>query len=274
MKGSRLGTKAVQAFLVLLAITYLYPLFYMVFRSVLAYEPGLIKPDSIAAAFTLDHYRLVLGGAGFLTFTLNSVIVLVFVVIGNVVFPLMVAYAFARYSFPFKNILFTGILITLMVPRQTLMIPMLDLVVRLGIHNTLYALILPFCVDAFNVFLLRQYISSLPPDLEDSARVDGASELYILRHVMFPLCRPAIAVVIINTALVNWNSFLFPLILTNTVSTRTLPVGLTMFTQGPFATDWGALMAGSSVSSLPLIFVFWFFQKEIIAGITSGALKE
>jgi multiple sugar transport system permease protein len=129
-------------------------------------------------------------------------------------------------------------------------------------------------VDGFNLFLVKQYIEGLPPDLEDAARTDGSSEIGILRHVIFPLCKPAVAVLVVNTSIMTWNSFLFPLILTDTASVRTLPVGLAMFTQGPFATDWGALMAGASVSSLPIIAIFWFFQKEIIEGITSGALKD
>ena len=112
------------------------------------------------------------------------------------------------------------------------------------------------------------------PEQQHYHRADGAGEIGILWHVIAPLSRPAIAVLIINTAIINWNSFLFPLILTDTASVRTLPVALAMFSQGPHATDWGALMAGASVSSLPIIAIFWMFQKEIIEGITSGALKD
>ena len=115
---------------------------------------------------------------------------------------------------------------------------------------------------------------NLPHDLEEAARVDGASEFGIMRHVIFPLCRPALAVVVINTSIITWNSFLYPLILTDSATKRTLPVGLAMFTQGPYATDWGALMAGAAVSSLPLIILFLIFQQEIIEGITAGALKD
>ena len=255
----------------LLLLTYLYPLIYMIGRSVPNIEPNLglasLRP-------TLDNYRIILGGSGFGWYVLNSCLVLVAVVVGNVLFSLMTAYAFARYRFPLRNLLFGVVLITLMIPKQTLMVPILDLMVRLGLHNTLWALILPFCVDSFNVFLLRQYIMNLPHDLEEAARVDGSSELGILRNVIFPLCRPALAVVVINTSIITWNSFLFPLILTDSAAKRTLPVGLAMFTQGPYATDWGALMAGATVSSLPLMILFLIFQKEIIAGITAGALKD
>ncbi len=254
-----------------LLVLYLTPLAYMLGRSVLRVAP---VTGTGGITLTLDHYRAVLGGAGFLGFAWNSLLVLAGVVGANVVFSLMAGYAFARYRFPGRRVLFTAILATLMMPKQVLMIPILDLMVRFGLQDTLWALILPFAVDGFNVFLLRQFIVSLPPELEEAARADGASELQVLTGIVLPLCRPALAVVAINTAVVTWNGFLFPLILTDSAASRTLPVGLALLTQGPFATDWGALMAGSAVSSLPMILLFWAFQKEIIEGLTAGALRE
>ncbi|RCK78296.1 MAG: Maltose/maltodextrin ABC transporter, permease protein MalG [Candidatus Ozemobacter sibiricus] len=254
----------------LLLALYLAPCWYMVGRSFLRIGPA----TGGGWALTLDHYRAVLGGAGFLGFVWNSLLVLIGVVGANVVFALLSGYAFARYRFPGRSLLFTGLLTTLMVPKQILMIPILDLMVRCGLQDTLWALILPFAVDGFNVFLLRQFIVALPPDLEEAARADGASELQVLARVVFPLCRPALVVVVVNTAVVTWNAFLFPLILTDSEAARTLPIGLALLTQGPFATDWGALMAGSTISSLPLLLAFWFFQDEIIQGLTAGAFRE
>lgn len=271
MKLNSLKQRGLFAVLAMMAMSYLYPWLYMLGRSFLRHEPGLSDGKGL---FTLDFYRLVLGNAGFPTYLFNSLLVLIVVLVANVAFSVMVGYAFARYKFRGKQILFWLVLATLMVPKQTLMIPLLDLMVRLGIHNTLWALILPFCVDGFNLFLIKQYIQGLPSDLEDAARADGAGEIGILWHVIMPLSRPAIAVLVINTAIINWNSFLFPLILTDSASVRTLPVALAMFSQGPYSTDWGALMAGATVSSLPIIAIFWLFQKEIIEGITSGALKD
>ncbi|MBP7635163.1 carbohydrate ABC transporter permease [Candidatus Ozemobacteraceae bacterium] len=268
---SRTAGPLLTLFLGALLLSYLYPLIYMLARSVMRFEPGMAASG---VGFTLDQYRTVLGNGGFLWYVWNSVFVLAAVVGANVVSSLLAGYAFARYRFPGRSLLFGVVLVTLMVPKQALMVPILDLVFRIGLHDTLWALILPFCVDSFNVFLLRQYISALPADLEDAARADGAGELAILRHVVFPLCRPAIAVVVINTAIVTWNSFLFPLILTDSAARRTLPVGLAMLTQGPYSTDWGTLMAGSAVSSIPLILLFLAFQRHIIEGITAGALRE
>ncbi|HNX76790.1 MAG TPA: carbohydrate ABC transporter permease [Candidatus Rifleibacterium sp.] len=267
-RGRQLGLYAVLA---ALSFSYLYPWLYMLVRSILRHEPGMSDGNGL---FTFDFYRLVLGEAGFPTALLNSMLVLTVVLAGNIIFSLTVGYALARYRFPLRNLLFWTIMATLMVPKQALMIPMLDLMVRLGLHDSLWALILPFCADGFNLFLMKQYIEGLPHDLEDAARVDGAGEVGILLRVIAPLSQPAIAVLIINTAIVNWNSFLFPLILTDTAAVRTLPVTLAMFAQGPYGTDWGAMMAGATVSSLPVIAIFWYFQREIIEGITSGALKD
>jgi multiple sugar transport system permease protein len=271
MKKLSFKSRAIFILLCVMSATYLYPWLYMLLRSFLRHEPGLSDGNGL---FTLEYYKLVLGNAGFPTYTLNSFLVLAAVLVANIFFSVMVGYAFARYKFPFRRTMFWLVLATLMVPKQTLMIPLLDLMVTVGLQNTLWAIILPFCVDGFNLFLVKQYIEGLPRDLEEAARVDGYGEIGILWHVIFPLCRPAIAVLVINTSIMTWNSFLFPLILTDTASVRTLPVALAMFSQGPYATDWGALMAGATVSSLPIIAIFWIFQKEIIEGITSGALKE
>jgi multiple sugar transport system permease protein len=271
MRENRLLQPFIYLVLSLLAFVYIIPWFYMLSRSFVRLQPGL---TGIKSLFTLEYYKIILGSGGFLTYLFNSCFVLFVVLAFNIVFSLMVGYAFARYSFPFKRTLFVLVLSTLIIPKQTLMVPLLDLMVRFGLHDSLWAIILPFMVDGFNIFLMRQYIQALPKDLEDAARADGASELMLLRHVVPPLCKPALAVLIINTAIINWNSFLFPLVFIDSSSQRTLPVALAMLSKGQYATDWGVLMAGASISSLPLIIVFWFFQKQIIAGIIGGAIKE
>lgn len=271
MRENKLLLPLIYFVLSLLAFVYTMPWFYMLARSFMRYQPNL---SSIKTLFTLDNYQVILGSGGFLTYLLNSCLVLLAVLAFNIIFSLMVGYAFARYSFPLKRTLFILVLSTLIIPKQTLMVPLLDLMVRFGLHDSLWAIILPFMVDGFNVFLIRQYIQALPRDLEDAARADGASELMVLRHVVAPLCKPALAVLVINTAIINWNSFLFPLVFIDSSSQRTLPVALAMLSKGQYATDWGVLMAGSAVSSLPLIIIFWFFQKQIIAGIIGGAIKE
>lgn len=257
--------------LLIASISYLYPWVYMIARSFMRHEPGMSDGNGL---FTLRHYQIILSDAGFLRFAFNSVFVLFAIVLANIIISLMAGYALARYRFRLKKLLFGLLIITIMLPRQVLMIPLARLIAQIGLYNTLWALILPFMADSFNLLLVKQYIQALPVSLEDAARADGATEFQILRHVVYPLSKPVVAVIIINTSIITWNAFLFPLILTDTASARTLPVALSIFSQGPYATDWGVLMSGAVISSIPMMLIFWMFQKQIISGIIQGALKE
>jgi multiple sugar transport system permease protein len=144
---------------------------------------------------------------------------------------------------------------------------------RMGLIDSYWALTLPFLVDPFNIFLIRQYLLSIPTDCEEAARIDGAGEMFILFRVVFPMLTPVLAVVAIHTTLTNWNSFLFPFILTNSTSMRTLPVGLALLSQGAYSIDWGHLMAGAVLSALPVVVAFLIFQRRIIGGLTTGMTR-
>ncbi len=217
------------------------------------------------------HYAEVWQSGRFGRYLWNSVLVAAVVVAGNLVFAAMAGHALARGRFPGRGLVFGAVLATLMIPRQISMIPLYLLVARLGWIDTYAALIVPFLVDAFNVFLLRQAFLGVPVELEDAARVDGASDLRIFASISLPLVKPALAVMAINTFLSSWNSFLYPLVLTNSDEMRTLPVGLALISQGEHSVDWGHLMAGSSIAALPVILVFLVFQRQIVRGIMAGA---
>ena len=160
-----------------------------------------------------------------------------------------------------------------MIPVHIIIIPLYLLVFKLGLYDTYAALILPFLVSPIGVFMVKQYIDSLPPSVEEAARMDGAGEFRILFKIVMPLCKPVLAVLAIQVFLVNWNSFLYPFILTSSDSLRTLPVGLALY-QGHQAIDWPHLMAGSSLAVVPVLVIFWLFQKQIVSGITAGAIKQ
>ena len=255
-------------------LTMVFPLYWML---ILSLKPEGFQlaglPDLLPLGLTFENYRDVWAEGHFGRYFVNSTVVAIFVVAGNVLFSSMVGYALARRRFPGKKLLWAAILATLMIPKQIVMIPIYVLSLRMGILDTYLALILPFLVDAFSVFLMRQYISQLPEDLEESARVDGAGDWTVLFRVVMPLARPALAVVAINAFLVNWNSFLYPLILTSSQNMRTLPVGLAMYSQGAHGVEWGHMMAGSFLATLPVLVVFLVFQRHIIEGITAGAGK-
>ena len=147
------------------------------------------------------------------------------------------------------------------------------MMVEFGWINSYFSLIIPWLVTPFGIFLLRQYISTIPTDIEDAARMDGAGQWYILFRVVMPLCKPILTVLAIYIFLGNWNSFLYPYLFTSEDAFRTLPVGLTFYL-GKQSIDWGHLMAGAGISALPVLIIFVFFQRQIISGLTAGALKE
>jgi len=222
---------------------------------------------------TLANYLDVFISGYFARYFFNSLLIAIIITIGNIFLCTIAGYAFARKEFPFKNLLFFLILASIMIPPQVLIVPIFIMMKNIGWLNTYWALIVPSLVQPFGIFLMRQYIARLPVSLEDQARVDGATEKQIIFKIIFPLSRPALAIVGINTFMGAWNTFLFPFILTNTHDMRTLPVGLALFKnlQGG---DWVHLMAGSSITALPVIIVFLGFQKHIIAGLTTGLVKR
>ena len=234
-----------------------------------------IELDNIKFNFktlTLDNYVDVLISGPFGRYFFNSIFITFCVVFGNIIFSSMVGYAFARKEFPFKKTLFMLVIGSLMVPTQVIMVPVFILIKNIGWLNTYWALTLPALLCPFNIFLMRQYISKLPVSLEEAARIDGSSDFGIFFRVVLPLARPALAVIGINAFMGSWNTFLYPFILTNTPEMRTLPVGLALY-KSLQGVDWVHLMAGSSITALPVIIVFLIFQKNIIAGLTAGSTK-
>ena len=223
--------------------------------------------------FTLINYIDVLVSGSFGRYFLNSILIAFVVVSGNLLFASMVGYAFARKEFPAKTFLFTLVLGSIMIPPQLLMVPIFILMKNLHWLNTYWALTIPALVSPFNIFFMKQYISALPASLEDAARIDGAGEFQIFFKIVMPLSRPALAVIGINTFIGSWNTFLYPFLLTNTAEMRTLPVGLALY-KNLQGIDWVRLMAGSSITALPVILVFLFFQRYIIAGLTAGAVRK
>lgn len=240
-----------------------YPLVWMIGISLRSGDGGL----------STRFYSEVWRAGPFDRYFVNSVIVVVVVLVGNIVFCSMAGYAFARHRVPGGKVLFFLVISMIMLPKQVILVPLYILMQKLHLLDTYVALTLPFTADPFNIFLIRQFLVSVPPDCEEAARLEGAGELTVLFRVVMPMLKPALAVVAIHTCLINWNSFLFPFILTNTTDMRTLPVGLALLSQGAYSTDWGHLMAGAVIASLPVIAAFLIFQRQIISGLTSGMTR-
>ncbi len=275
-KDWRYRTKQFIAYTLLIFVltTTLFPLYIMFATSV---KPeGNILPtwDSlIPKKVTLRNYVDVWKSANFDRYFLNSVIVTFSVTFLNIILDSMVAYALSRKGFKGSNLVLLVIIATMMIPAQVLMIPLFILIKKIGFYNTYWALILPFSVQGFGIFLMKQYFDGLPKSLDEAAMIDGAGDFKILFKVLFPISKPAIAVLGINTFLTTWNSFVYPLIFTNTDNMRTLPIGIAYFNT-IHGIDYVHLMAGSSIATIPVIAVFLAFQKQIISGLTRGAVKE
>lgn len=265
MAGRYLALVAILAIMI-------FPLLWMFRVSLLG--PGGIGFDRLAStALTLTNYTDLFESSGMGRYLFNSTLVAVVVVGGNILFCFMVAYTLARYRSLSNRLLFVSVIMVLMIPVHIVIIPMYVLMVNTGLYDTYFALILPWLVNPIGIFLVKQYIESIPPSMEEAARIDGAGEFRVLFQVVMPLCKPALAVLAIQVFFTNWNAFLFPFILTSSDELRTLPVGLALL-QGHQAIDWQHLMAGSSIAVLPVLVLFAFLQRQVVSGITAGAVKQ
>jgi multiple sugar transport system permease protein len=226
---------------------------------------------------TLGNYVDLFERLDFARFFFNSTLVAVAVTLGNLLFSSMLGYVLAKHDFPGKRALFVLMLGTLMVPAIVTFMPLFVLVSNMGMVNTYPGLILPTLAGAsgiaFGGFLMRQYISSLPDDLIDAARVDGAGEYRIFFKIILPLCGPALAALGILTFLAAWNNFLWPLVVASTEDMYTLPVAIALFSIGQHETNHGLLLAGAVTVVLPVVVVFIALQRYFTQGIAMTGIK-
>lgn len=262
--------------LVLIAFSMLYPFFAMVSLSLadnseIFSNVGKIFPTNL----TLDNYRNVFKDIPLSLYFFNSLVVALIATIGQVIFSSLAGYAFARMRFKYRDALFLIILITMLIPPQVNIIPLFFLMREMHLIDTYQALILPALFGGFGIFLMRQYFLGLPKDLEESAKIDGCNLFTTFFKIALPLALPTVATLAIFTFVTTWNSFMWPLIVTNSEGMRTLPVGLAIY-KGSFReiTLWGELLACSVICSIPVIGVFLLGKKYFISDILQGGVKE
>ncbi len=236
--------------------------------------PPILIPHQV----DFGNYPQALQAAPFGRFFINSTVVTVTTVISNLVLCSLAGYAFARYRFLGRGVLFVLIMVTLMVPFQVTMIPQFIITKWLGIHllsevgiNHIGALILPNAATAFGVFFLRQFFRTLPIEYEEAARVDGASRLKVLWRIVLPLSLPALSTLAALTFIDSWNSFLWPLIAITSNNQMTLPLGLATF-QSQHSTEWTLLMAGNVMSLAPMLLIFVFAQRYFVRSVAATGL--
>jgi multiple sugar transport system permease protein len=256
-----------------MALAALMPLYWMLTTSLKDQASYLAQPPELLPADpTLANFRQLFANQNMLRWIWNSLFVAVAVTGLNLVFATLAGYAFAKMSFPGRRWMFWLYLATMMVPFQVTMFALFQLMVQIGWVNTYWALIVPAAALPYNVFLMRQFMQSLPGEILDAGRIDGCNELTLVRKVVVPMSTNGLAVVGIFTFITTWNNFLWPLIVLNTEDMRTLPIALATF-QSTNETDYGLLMAGGVVMAIPMFVVFFAFQRYFLKGVTFGGLK-
>ncbi|HEY4278148.1 MAG TPA: carbohydrate ABC transporter permease [Conexibacter sp.] len=249
------------------------PLVWMLLASFMTNEQ-LYKfpPTIIPGSLHLDGYRYLLENSDVGRWFVNSLIVSSVCVVANVVFCSMAGYAFARMRFRGSNFMLTVMLVTLIIPFQLTLIPTFIIMQKLGLIDTLGALIVPSLVTPFGVFLLRQFFLSLPPELEEAAYIDGCSRWKILWTIVLPLARPALATVAVITFLLTWNDVSWPAIAISSDTANTLPLGVASF-RSRSQENPSAIMAVNVIATLPVLLAFLAAQKTFVRSIASGAVK-
>jgi multiple sugar transport system permease protein len=264
---------AAYLLLIILGLITVLPLLYMISLALqtdaeaFAGDPVIIPSDP-----QWSNFARLFEAAPFGRFFVNSFIMAGAITISHLIFDPLIGYVFAKFNFPGKNIAFIALLTTLMVPFFVRMLPIYALFSNLGWIDTYRGLIVPFLMDAYGIFLMRQFIQTLPNELIEAARVDGASELRIYAQVILPQLKPALAVLALLTFVFQWNEFLWPLIATSSTEMRTMPIGLTLFNQEYF-TQWNLTAAGALILFIPTAIFFVVTQKFLVEGISLSGIK-
>jgi len=224
---------------------------------------------------TFQNYVSLFKLTNFSKYLSNSLIVAISTVIVAIIISTLAAYAFARFSFPMKNILLVVVLITTMFPKVLLIIPLFKIFAFLKMMNTYIALILAHSTFAipFAVWMLTGYLEMIPKELDEAAWVDGCTKFQALFKIILPIMAPGLAATIVYIFIQSWNDYLYAVMFTSDLTVRTLPVGLKMFV-GKFEVNWGWLTAGGVVTSIPIVLFFFFVQRHLIKGLTAGAVKQ
>jgi len=273
MSTGKNGGVVAYAILTLLSAIMLFPFFWMLLSS-FKDATQIFQMKVFPARPTLDNYAYIFfsRNSKFPQWFLNSAIVAVCTTVSVLFFDSLVGYTLSSFRFPGKKFIFLLIISTLMIPTEMLVIPWYAMARSLKWVNTYWGIMFPGMISAFGVFLMRQFMGTIPHDLIDAARVDGRGELSIFLTVVMPLVAPALATLAIFNFIGNWNAFMWPLIAVSKPRMFTLPVGLANFS-GEAGSDWHYIMTGATVSMMPLVLVFILFQKQIVRGIAMTGLK-
>lgn len=255
----------------LLGLTLILPFTWMVLTSLKSFDE-VDSPAWMPSVFHWSNYAEVFREIPYARFYANSLVVAGWVTLLQVFTSALAAFSFSRLQWPGRDRLFLAYLSTMMLPGLVMMVPNFQIMIQLGLVDTLAGLILPAAFSAFGTFLLRQFMLSIPASLDEAAEIDGASKWQIFSEIILPLCRPGLITLVVFTFLGNYNSFFWPLVMLRSVNNYTLPIGLLYF-DTVSGTTTHLLMAATTMSVVPMIFLFILLQRTLINGIQSGAVK-
>ena len=273
-KTNRKSNAWVYILLSILAAIYLAPIFWVALSSfkggseLFRYPPTLF-PET----FTIENYIAAFSKGNFGSYFANSTFVAVVSTILTVIINTMAGYAFAKYKFKGGNAMFIFFIATLMLPLEVLMIPIFQVIKTFGMYNTFWGLIIPPAATPAGVFLMRQYFLSVPNDLMQAARIDGASETKIFLKLMLPIAKPAMSVLAIFSFLWRWNDYMWPLLVIRDTKKYTVQLALANFS-GQYTVDWSSMLAMSVVTMIPVLIIFLIFQKQFVKGMVTAGMKE
>ena len=274
-RALRLRGKIVVSFLLgAVACVTLLPFYWMFSSSLRTMQTMFSLPIQwIPSPPNWSSYALAWQAQDFARYFLNSGFVAVAITLSNLLLCSLAGYSLTKFHYRGRGVMFLAILSTMMLPLEVTMVPLFLIIKRLDWANSYQGLIVPFLVDGFGVFLMRQYMMSIPKDLIDSARIDGASEFRIFWTIILPLCKPALVALAVFTFREAWDMYIWPLIIITKDALRTLPLGISLF-MSSYGTSWDQLMAIAVLGTLPMILLFFFLQRAFIQGIAATGLKE
>ena len=275
MKSKKFSIRKAISWLLLIFVAFLiiFPFIWMVVTSfkteadIRSFPPVLFSGN-----YSFDNYKNIWSRIPFLSYYKNTLIFAGGVTIVSLICDSMAGYAFARLHFKGRNLLFSMVLVTMMIPFQVIMVPLYSQLFHMKLLNTYLGLILPRATNAFGISMMRQFFVTLPGGLEEAARIDGANAFQIYVRIMLPLCKPAMVTLTIFHAMYNWNDLLYPLILATKPEMKTLAAGLASF-MGTHVVEYGIIMAGAVLSLLPIFIAYCLAQKAFVQGIAMTGMK-
>jgi len=268
-RGAGLALETIAAWL--LGILWMLPLAYAFWTAF--HPPEFSTHLSLTAPLTLDNFVKAWNAAPFARYFLNTVMLVTMVLVLQLVLVTLAAYAFARFAFPGRNVLFALVLVQLMIMPDVLIVENYRTMTALGLKDTILAIGLPYVASAFGIFLLRQTFKTVPRELDEAARVEGCTPLQTLWKVYVPLARPTYLAYALVSVSYHWNNFLWPLIITNSVESRPVTVGLQVFSAGDQGIDWSIITAATLLSTGPLLVAFLLFQRQFVQSFMRAGIR-